>query len=87
MMEHVARDGSAKILDDCTLPYTGRNAVNRIITDLAVIDVLPDRAGLLLHEIAFGVDLKTVRAATGTNLEVASHPREIRTYLDSSSRY
>jgi 3-oxoacid CoA-transferase subunit B len=71
MMEHVARDGSPKILDECTLPYTGRRAVNRIITDLAVIDVLPDGAGLLLREIAPGLDVATVRAATGTHLDVA----------------
>ena len=68
MMEHVTRDGQPKILDKCTLPYTGRGVVNRIITDLAVIDVLPDGNGLQLGELAPGVTLDTVRALTDTDL-------------------
>ncbi len=70
MMEHVTRDGQPKILDKCTLPYTGRGVVNRIITDLAVIDVLPDGNGLQLAELAPGVTLDTVRALTDTDLRI-----------------
>jgi 3-oxoacid CoA-transferase B subunit len=70
MMEHVARDGTPKIVDECTLPYTGRAVVDRIITDLAVIDVLPN-GGLVVAELAAGVDADAVRAATGAELAFA----------------
>ena len=62
LMEHNAKDGSYKIVDECSLPYTGRRVVQRIITDLAVIDVTPD--GLDLVECAPGVTREDVEAAT-----------------------
>ena len=62
LMEHTARDGSAKIVSECTLPLTGSGVVNRIIPDLAVIDVTGH--GLLLRELAPGISLETVRDRT-----------------------
>lgn len=62
LMEHVARDGSYKIVNECSLPYTGRGVVHRIITDLAVLDVTGD--GLVLVETAPGVTAEDVQAAT-----------------------
>jgi 3-oxoacid CoA-transferase subunit B len=67
-MEHVARDGSPKILERCTLPYTGRRVVHRVITDLAVFDI---DGGLLLSEIAPGTTVEDVRTATAAPFSVA----------------
>ena len=69
MMEHSAKDGGFKIVQECTLPLTGRACVHRIITDLAVVDV--ETEGLVLRELAPQVSLDDVRSATGTELIVA----------------
>ena len=66
LMEHVARDGSPKIVTDCTLPLTGVSVVHRVVTDLAVLDVTD--AGLGPRETAPGVTEEQVRRATGCPL-------------------
>lgn len=70
-MDHCAKNGSHKILSECTLPLTGHKVVDRIITDMGVFDV--DKhggTGLTLVEIAPGITVDDVRAATGCHFEV-----------------
>jgi 3-oxoacid CoA-transferase subunit B len=69
MMEHTTKDGGYKIVRECNLPLTGRSCVQRIITDLCVIDVEPE--GLVLRELAPGVTLEEVLAATEPELVIA----------------
>ena len=66
LMEHVTRDGTPKIVPSCDLPLTGQEVVNRIITELGVLDVTP--SGLQLVELAPGVTLEELRAATGVEV-------------------
>ena len=69
MMEHVARDGTPKIVNECTLPLTGRACVHRIISDQAVIDVTAD--GLVVRELAPGITPEGLQAATEPPLRFA----------------
>ena len=75
MMEHVAKGNAHKIVEKCTLPLTGKRVVQQIITDMAFIDVTPD--GLVLREIAPGLSVNDVQAATGPKLHVPQPPKEM----------
>src|SRR6185295_19255048 len=68
IMEHAAKSGAPKILDECALPLTGRKVVHRIITDLAVVDVEP--SGLVLRELAPRVSAREVQERTQPTLKV-----------------
>lgn len=66
LMEHMAKDGTSKIVPQCTLPLTGKGVVNRIITDLGVMDITS--RGVVLVELAQDVTLEQIKAATGVEM-------------------
>jgi 3-oxoacid CoA-transferase subunit B len=72
MMEHVAKGNVHKIVRSCSLPLTGRRVVNRIITDLGMMDVGAN--GLILRELAPGISVDEIQAATEPQLEVPVQP-------------
>jgi 3-oxoacid CoA-transferase subunit B len=75
IMEHVNKHGEPKVLNQCSLPLTGKNVVNRIITDRAVLDVTP--AGLELVEIAEGYTPEEIQACTEPKLIVSPNLKTI----------
>lgn len=68
-MDHTTKTGEPKIVERCSYPVTGLNCVNRIYTDLAVIEVTPE--GLQVLEMVDGLDIETLQSLTGTKLIVA----------------
>ena len=69
IMEHVRKDGTPKIINQCTLPLTGKKVVNRVITDRAVIDITSD--GLFLVETAKGCTIEDIQKVTEPELQVS----------------
>jgi 3-oxoacid CoA-transferase subunit B len=74
-MEHTTKDGDHKILKRCTLPFTGLNVVNLIVTEMSVLEVTPE--GLILREVASDTTVERVQAATGVKLIV---PEQVGTF-------
>jgi 3-oxoacid CoA-transferase len=70
MMDHVAKDGSPKIMKECTLPLTGKNVVDMIVTELGVFSVDP-KQGITLLELAPGATLDDVKSKTGCPVKIA----------------
>ena len=69
--DHVAKDGSAKIVESCALPLTGARVVSTIITDLCVFEVDRVKGGLTLIELAPGVDVEEIKSKTGAKFAIS----------------
>jgi 3-oxoacid CoA-transferase len=77
-MQHVSKDGKSKLLKNCTLPITGLNCVKKIVTELAVIEVLRNGGGFNLLELAPGITKEQVIAATEATLKIDSNLIEMK---------
>jgi 3-oxoacid CoA-transferase subunit B len=78
LMEHTTRNGDLRIMRECTLPLTGRGVIDRIITNMAVLDVTDD--GLLLREIAPGVTVDQLKHVTEAKLIVSPDLKPIQSF-------
>ena len=74
MMDHCAKDGSSKLMEECTLPLTGKNVVDMVVTDLAVFEVDPE-SGLTLIELAPGSSVELIKEKTGCPFTIAADLR------------
>ncbi len=77
-MEHTTRGGEAKIVPECAFPLTGRRCVKLIVTDIAVIDVLPNGDGLVLQEVAPGWTADDVQKLTAAPLQLAPDLKDVQ---------
>jgi len=73
VMEHCAKDGSPKLMKECSLPLTGARTVSKIVTELAVFEVDRAKGEMTLIELAEGVELDEVRSKTDAEFHVADH--------------
>jgi 3-oxoacid CoA-transferase len=76
-MQHVSKDGKSKLLKECSLPITGLHCVKKIVTELAVIEVLPNGGGFNLLELAPGITKEQVIVATEAKLNIDSNLKEM----------
>src|SRR6185312_274268 len=76
LMEHTTKDGAPKILERCSYPLTAAGVVDRIYTNLAVIDVTPD--GLVVREMVPGLEFNELQKKTGASLRLANDWRAIQ---------
>ena len=74
MMDHCAKDGSSKLMEECTLPLTGKNVVDMVVTDLAVFEIDPE-SGLTLVELAPGSSVELIKEKTGCPFTIAADLR------------
>lgn len=84
-MDHCTRDGKPKILNHCTYPLTGINVVDRIYTDLAVIDVTPE--GLTVHAVLSGVSIEQLQSVTEAPLATPQTPLQIDRIEGQGAKY